>query len=130
MFAEDSSKKHPFPCPCTYRTAFTYYLDITSNPRTHVLKEISEYATDPKEKEMLREMASTTPEGKALYQQWINQSNRNIIHVLEDLPSCKPAIDHLCELLPRLQCRYYSISSSSKVSSSQKKIKYKSNEFF
>lgn len=44
---EDSSKKHPFPCPCTYRTALSYYLDITSNPRTHVLKELAEYTTNP-----------------------------------------------------------------------------------
>lgn len=60
-------------------------------------------------------MASTSPEGKQLYNQWIIQDNRNIIHVLEDMPSVKPEIDHLCELLPRLQCRYYSISSSAKV---------------
>jgi len=48
FFAEESSKKHPFPCPCTYRTALTYYLDITSNPRTHIMKELIEYASDPK----------------------------------------------------------------------------------
>lgn len=60
-------------------------------------------------------MAGTTPEGKQLYNQWIMQDNRNIVHILEDLPSCKPALDHLCELLPRLQARYYSISSSPKV---------------
>lgn len=60
-------------------------------------------------------MASTSPEGKALYQDWIIHNNRNILHILEDLPSCKPEIDHVCELLPRLQCRYYSISSSPKV---------------
>lgn len=47
---EDSSKKHPFPCPCSYRTAFTFYLDITSNPRTHVLKELADYASDEEEK--------------------------------------------------------------------------------
>ena len=33
---EDSSKKTPFPCPTTYRAALTYYVDITSTPRTHV----------------------------------------------------------------------------------------------
>ena len=60
-------------------------------------------------------MASTSPEGKALYQKFIIQDNRNIVHILEDLKTCKPPIDHLCELLPRLQCRYYSISSSPKV---------------
>lgn len=53
--------------------------------------------------------------GKALYQKWISEENRNIVHILEDLPSCKPALDHLCELLPRLQPRYYSISSSPKL---------------
>lgn len=112
---EESSKKHPFPCPTTYRTALTHYLDITSNPRTHVLKELAEYTKNNKEQEMLRLMASTSPEGKALYQDWIIQNNRNIVHILEDLPSCKPEIDHVCELLPRLQCRYYSISSSPKL---------------
>lgn len=64
---------------------------------------------------MLKKMASTSQEGKVLYQAWIIEDNRNIVHVLEDLPSCKPKIDHLCELVPRLQCRFYSISSSPKV---------------
>ncbi len=35
--------------------------------------------------------------------------------VLEDLPSFKPPLDYLLELLPRFQSRYYSISSSPKV---------------
>lgn len=43
---EDSSKKHPFPCPCTYRTALSHYVDITALPRTHVLKELAEYTTE------------------------------------------------------------------------------------
>ncbi|XP_063707533.1 NADPH--cytochrome P450 reductase [Culicoides brevitarsis] len=110
----DSSKKHPFPCPTTYKTALTHYLEITAIPRTHILKELAEYCSDEKDKEFLRLMASTTPEGKAKYQSWIQDSCRNIVHILEDVPSCHPPIDHLCELLPRLQPRYYSISSSSK----------------
>lgn len=111
---EESTKKNPFPCPCSYRTALVHYLDITSNPRTHVLKELAEYCSDPAEKEKLKLMASTSPEGKALYQKWIIEDNRNIVYILEDMPSCHPALDHLCELLPRLQPRYYSISSSPK----------------
>uniref|UniRef100_A0A672MF76 NADPH--hemoprotein reductase n=1 Tax=Sinocyclocheilus grahami TaxID=75366 RepID=A0A672MF76_SINGR len=51
----------------------------------------------------------------ALYQSWVLDSCRNILAILEDLPSLRPPIDHLCELLPRLQARYYSIASSSKV---------------
>ncbi|XP_023309317.2 NADPH--cytochrome P450 reductase isoform X1 [Lucilia cuprina] len=111
----DSSKKHPFPCPTTYRTALTHYLEITAIPRTHILKELAEYCTEESDKEFLRNMASITPEGKEKYQSWIQDSCRNIVHILEDIKSCRPPIDHVCELLPRLQPRYYSISSSSKL---------------
>merc|ERR1712198_822128 len=77
---EDSSKKHPFPCPTTYRTALSYYVEIT-----------------------------------ALYQSWVVDSCRHITHILEDMKTCKPPIDPIRELLPRLQPRFYSIASSAKV---------------
>ncbi|XP_051521619.1 NADPH--cytochrome P450 reductase-like [Myxocyprinus asiaticus] len=112
---EESNKKHPFPCPTTYRIALTHYLDITNCPRTNVLYELAQYASDPKEQENMRKMASSSPEGKALYQSWVLDSCRNILAILEDFPSLRPPVDHLCELLPRLQARYYSIASSSKV---------------
>ena len=102
---QESTKKHPFPCPCSYRTALTHYLDITMNTRTHVLKELAEYCSDIGQKDQLKLMASTKPEGKALYLKWIIGDKRNIIHVLEDMNSCCPSLDHLCELLPRLQPR-------------------------
>uniref|UniRef100_H2YK29 NADPH--hemoprotein reductase n=1 Tax=Ciona savignyi TaxID=51511 RepID=H2YK29_CIOSA len=47
-----------------------------------------------------------------LYQEWVVDSRRTLLAVLTDLPSCQPPIDHICELLPRLQARYYSIASS------------------
>ncbi|XP_060644831.1 NADPH--cytochrome P450 reductase [Drosophila nasuta] len=111
----DSSKKHPFPCPTTYRTALTHYLEITAIPRTHILKELAEYCTDETEKQLLRSMASLAPEGKEKYQSWIQDACRNVVHILEDIKSCKAPLDHVCELLPRLQPRYYSISSSAKL---------------
>ena len=43
------------------------------------------------------------------------KDKRSIVSVLEDLPSFKPPLDYLLELLPKLQARYYSISSSPKV---------------
>ncbi|KAG8122804.1 hypothetical protein E2320_018254 [Naja naja] len=46
---------------------------------------------------------------------WVVESRRNILAILQDTPSLRPPIDHLCELLPRLQARYYSIASTSKV---------------
>ncbi|XP_023262400.1 NADPH--cytochrome P450 reductase isoform X2 [Seriola lalandi dorsalis] len=112
---DESNKKHPFPCPTTYRTALTHYLDITHPPRTNVLYELAQYAADPKDQENMRKMASSSPEGKALYQSWVLDASRNILAILEDMPTLRPPIDHLCELMPRLQARYYSIASSSKV---------------
>lgn len=111
----ESSKKHPFPCPTTYRTALTHYIEITAIPRTHILKELAEYCSDEKDKEFLKLISSTSPEGKAQYQSWVHDACRNVVHILEDIKSCKPPIDHICEILPRLQPRYYSISSSAKL---------------
>ncbi|QQP55634.1 NADPH--cytochrome P450 reductase [Caligus rogercresseyi] len=111
---DDAIKKQPFPCPTTYRTALSYYVDIMAFPRTHVLKEISDYASDPEEKAKILKMVSR--EGKDIYQSYIIDSCRHIAHILEDFPSLKINIHHLMELLPRLQPRYYSISSSPRVS--------------
>ena len=61
---EFSNKKHPFPCPTTYRTALTHYIDITSPPRTNLLKDLAPYATDPTEKEFLVKISSNSIEGK------------------------------------------------------------------
>lgn len=107
---EDAKKKHPFPCPCTYRTALTHYLDINNPPRTNVLRELSIHASDPEEAAKLKSMGSGLD--KEGYNDWVVDKARNIVAILEDMPSCKPPVDLICELLPRLQSRYYSISSS------------------
>lgn len=62
---------------------------------------------------------AVTASSQALYHSWVLDANRNILAILEDMPSLRPPIDHLCELLPRLQARYYSIASSSKVTLSK-----------
>ena len=111
----ESSKKNPFPCPTTYRTALTYYVDITNPPRTHVLKELAEYTSNEDDKKLLKTIGSSSEEGKQKYNEFIQKASRSIVHVLEDLPSVKPKLDHLLELMPRLQSRFYSISSSPKL---------------
>ena len=63
-FSEDASKRHPFPCPTTFRIAFAHYLDICAPPRMNVLKELAEYCEDDEHKTFLTTMSSNTPEGK------------------------------------------------------------------
>ncbi|KAJ0180556.1 hypothetical protein K1T71_003960 [Dendrolimus kikuchii] len=112
---QESTKKNPFPCPTSYRTALSHYVEITAVPRTHIVRELAEYCTNEEDKKKLLLMATNSQEGKALYQSFVVEACRNVVHILEDIPSCKPPLDHICELLPRLQPRYYSISSSPKL---------------
>lgn len=110
-----SNKRSPFPCPCSYRTALTHYVDITSVPRAHVLKEFLRFTTGQEDRDRLTLLTSKTEEGKNLYQTWVCSPYRTIADVLREIPTCRPPLDMVCELLPRLQARYYSISSSPKV---------------
>lgn len=66
----------------------------------------------------LRPIPRVSPQAclpQELYLSWVVEARRHILAILQDYPSLRPPIDHLCELLPRLQARYYSIASSSKV---------------
>lgn len=107
-----TAKNNIIPCPCTYRTAFTYYVDIASSPRVQPLRELSSHATSTEDKEFLDLICSSSPEGREKYNEWVVKSYRNIVHIINDLPTFRPPADLLIELLPRLQPRYYSISSS------------------
>eukprot|EP00794_Sanderia_malayensis_P019243 gene19243-21171_t len=111
---EDAQKKSPFPCPTTYRTALLHYVDIANTVKTHIIAELAGYAKDQKDRDFLYKLVSGDEEGKSLYNEWVVKDHRNIVSILSDLTSVQPPIDLLLELLPRLQCRYYSISSSSK----------------
>lgn len=111
----DASKKNPFPCPTTYRVALTNYLDITSILTTQIVKELAQYVENEEDKKKLQLMSTPTDEGKALYNAYIRDQCVDLLTLLELMPSLKAPIDHVLELLPRLQARYYSISSSSKL---------------
>ena len=110
-----ASKQHPFPCPSTYRTALMHYVDITSTVKQHVLTELIGHTKDDADLKLLKGVLENNEAGKELYNEWIVKDNRHITSLLKDLPSCRPPLDLLLELLPRLQCRYYSISSSPKM---------------
>ena len=104
-------------------------MDICAPVKSHVLKALVDYTSDEEAKERLTLLSTANEEGlvssqgyffirgkfQKEYGLFIQKERRSIVDILEHFPSCKPPIDLLLELLPRLQARYYSISSSPKV---------------
>lgn len=101
----------PFPTPCTVRTALTQYCDLMGMPRKALLTSLAHFATDPAQKARLLLLGSK--EGRADYTTWVVDEGRSLADVLAELPSVKLPLECFLELTPRLQPRYYTISSSS-----------------
>ncbi|KAG0033006.1 NADPH-cytochrome P450 reductase [Podila clonocystis] len=112
---DPASTKLPFPVPTTYRTILRNYVDITAPPSRAFIGQLTPFA--PTE-----ESAKTFGlwgQDKEAFRINVADARRSLGTVMEKIlgagQTMEIPFDLLIENVPRLQARYYSISSSPKV---------------
>ncbi|NWZ25871.1 MTRR reductase, partial [Asarcornis scutulata] len=112
---EGTKKKgasHPQHIPerSTLKFILTWCLEIRAIPKKAFLRALVEYTSNAGEKRRLQELCSR--QGNSDYTRFIRESNVCLLDLLRAFPSCKPSLNLLIEHLPKLQARFYSVSSS------------------
>lgn len=110
--AGSSGLAEPFPGPITLRDALACFADLLASPHKENLAALAGAAADAGEKARLLHLASSA--GKADYTDYVTKQHRSLLEVMRDFPSAKPGLGlFFGSVAPRLQPRFYSISSSS-----------------
>jgi len=107
-------EKEIFPTPCSIRDLLTKYCDIACIPKKSFLQELSKFCSDSTEQARLKFLSSK--EGKSEFDKFIIGESRSIFEIITiHFPSIKIPLNRFIQIIPRLQPRYYTISSSSSV---------------
>ena len=104
------------PCdgPVTLEFALKHFADLLSAPSKASLKMLAAFAKDEDEKKRLLKLSSL--DGVDSYDEYVHVPKRSLLDVMGDFPSAKPTLGAFFgSIAPRLQPRYYSISSSPKL---------------
>lgn len=117
--------KVPFPVPTTYATVLRHYIDISAVAGRQILGTFSKFAPNPKAEEFLKNLNTNKEEyhnvvalgclklGEVLQ---IAAGNDTKPHpTTENTTAWSIPFDIIVSSIPRLQPRYYSISSSPKL---------------
>lgn len=97
--------------PCTLRCALTNFLDITSTISQNMLMYLSTQASNENDRIQLERLSKD----HIAYEEWRLNGFPNLVEVLNEFPSLRPHASLLMTQLPKLQPRFYSISSSAKI---------------
>eukprot|EP01035_Chromulina_nebulosa_P017613 gene17613-23188_t len=103
-----------FPLPNTVRTVLTKFLDIQGPVKQALLMHLTNFTSDGKQREWILHILSK--ENKTLYNQQIIEQHVSLVDLLTNqLTSCKIPLDALLHIVPILQPRQYTISSSKSI---------------
>eukprot|EP01006_Ploeotia_vitrea_P057942 TRINITY_DN68505_c0_g1_i1.p1 TRINITY_DN68505_c0_g1~~TRINITY_DN68505_c0_g1_i1.p1 ORF type:complete len:692 (-),score=387.30 TRINITY_DN68505_c0_g1_i1:64-1905(-) len=96
-----------FPKLCSVRNALAWYCDLGGLPKRAVIETVAIYAKDEADKKRLMSWTNDA-QGKLEY----TRAKMNMVQVLERCPSVDIPFAHFLEFVPKLQPRFYTISSS------------------
>ncbi|CZR43692.1 putative NCP1-NADPH-cytochrome P450 reductase [Fusarium proliferatum ET1] len=102
----------PFPSPCSYESAARFYIDICGPVSREVVSAFANSVSNAKQKTMLRQLGKDKEAFLALTE----GSYYNVASMMETLflgETVDVPFAIIIEAMPKLQPRYYSISSSS-----------------
>ncbi|KAG0349055.1 NADPH-cytochrome P450 reductase [Podila humilis] len=112
---DPASTKLPFPVPTTYRTILRNYIDITAPPSRAFVGQLTPFAPTEDSTKIFGHWG----QDKEAFRVNVADARRSLGTVLEKIlgsgQTMEIPFDLLIENVPRLQARYYSISSSPKV---------------
>lgn len=101
-----------FPCPFTARDVLTRFFDIHGLPRASTLSQLLPYITDLTQRAWLRNLLQK--DNKADFKKYIEGGGKTVFELLtNELSSCVLPLEDFMHIMPHMQPRYYTISSSS-----------------
>ncbi|OAX77602.1 NADPH-cytochrome P450 reductase [Emergomyces africanus] len=110
----DVTAKVPFPAPTTYDAVMRYHMEICGPVSRQFIASLATFAPDEASRNELKRLGSD----KDYFQEKIASQYMNIAQALQSvtsLPFSDVPFSLLIEGIPKIQPRYYSISSSSLV---------------
>lgn len=110
----ESKFKHMFPTPCTIGDALRRYCDVQGIPRHSAVSALIPYVTDEAQRAWVERI--TEKANRPMFKVSIEEAGRSLCDLLAaggELSSCKIPLADFLSMVPRLQPRYYTISSSS-----------------
>lgn len=117
--------KVPFPVPTTYITVLRHYIDISAVAGRQILGSLAKYAPTSEAEEFMKTLNSNKEQyakvvadgclklGEVL--QLAAGNDTTVAPTSENTSAWKIPFDIIVSSIPRLQARYYSISSSPKI---------------
>jgi NADPH-ferrihemoprotein reductase len=108
----DNDFKPPFPMPCTIRQAMTQYVDLQGHVRASTAAAFLPYLRDKAEAAWLSDIVASA--NREAFTKLVDVPRRSIVSLLcKELSSAVIPLQDLLHILPYMQPRYYTISSSS-----------------